>query len=356
MKLTTSLFLPALCLLILVIASCSSVGPKNIVRDRSAYINAISDSWKNQLLLNIVKLRYADAPVFLDISNIVNSYEIRGQVNAGAGLESKGAGFMPYIGSEASFTDKPTVSYAPMSGNKFAMSLMNPIGIPTVMGLVYAGYSVDLIFRLTLSSINGVNNKFSGLMRKTDGSPDFYRLINLLKELQGNNIVSINVTNQKDILISFSPENQPDSLTQHLREISKILGIEYQKKTYGVDYGTSRGDSSHILIKTRSLLEILTEIATTIDVPEEHLLSLQTLPTSLIIGPDGVPVKPLIMVSNSKEEPASAFFSVFYNDYWFYIDKQDYNSKKVFSFLLFLCALSDTDDLRSSPVLTIPAN
>jgi hypothetical protein len=34
--------------------SCRSVGPKSVVRDRNACLNAVPDSWKNQLLLNIV--------------------------------------------------------------------------------------------------------------------------------------------------------------------------------------------------------------------------------------------------------------------------------------------------------------
>ncbi len=250
-----------------------------------------------------------------------------------------------------------------MSGNKFAMSLMNPIGIPTVLGLVYAGYPVDLIFRLTLTSINGINNKFSGSMRRTEGSPDFYRLLEILRRLQGSNILSINVTNQKDIMINFALGDPADSsmlqypgAAQDIKEVAKILGIDFLKQTYKVDYGTRPGDSNHILMKTRSLLEILTEISNTVEVPEEHLLEFQTIPTSLVLGPDGAVKKPLLVIHSSKDEPLSAFFSIRYNDYWFYLDKNDYHSKKVFSFLLFLCALSDTDDQKSSPVLTIPAN
>jgi len=43
---------------------CVSVGPGTIDRDRFAYTDAISESWKRQMLLNLVKIRYADAPIF----------------------------------------------------------------------------------------------------------------------------------------------------------------------------------------------------------------------------------------------------------------------------------------------------
>lgn len=50
---------------LLLIAGCSSIGPKTIPRDRYDYSCSISESWKRQTLLNIVKLRYLDPPIFV---------------------------------------------------------------------------------------------------------------------------------------------------------------------------------------------------------------------------------------------------------------------------------------------------
>jgi hypothetical protein len=42
-----------------VLAGCSSIGPMVIKRDRTDYSGAMASSWKEQMLLNIVKFRYS---------------------------------------------------------------------------------------------------------------------------------------------------------------------------------------------------------------------------------------------------------------------------------------------------------
>jgi hypothetical protein len=52
-----------------IVSGCVGIGPKTVTKDRFDYSGAIADSWKTQMLLNIVKVRYGDAPVFLDVTS-----------------------------------------------------------------------------------------------------------------------------------------------------------------------------------------------------------------------------------------------------------------------------------------------
>ena len=63
-------------LLLWSVAGCGSIGPTTVNRDRFDYITGISEPWKPQTLLNIVKLRYADVPVFMDVGQVISGYEL----------------------------------------------------------------------------------------------------------------------------------------------------------------------------------------------------------------------------------------------------------------------------------------
>ena len=61
-------------------AGCQTIGPGSLQRDRLDYADAIAGSWREQTLLNIVKLRYFDAPVFLEVSSVIGSYTLQSEV------------------------------------------------------------------------------------------------------------------------------------------------------------------------------------------------------------------------------------------------------------------------------------
>ena len=114
-----------------------SLGPSTIKRDRFQYATAVSDSWKEQLLLDIVRVRYANAPAFVEVSSMVSGYsmETRASLTGEAHPELNPDSFLG-AGAWRAFTDRPTISYAPMTGEKFTRRLLAPLPLEPLVLII----------------------------------------------------------------------------------------------------------------------------------------------------------------------------------------------------------------------------
>ena len=103
-------------LILMLSFGCAGIGPKTVARDRFDYITAISDSWKKQMLLNLVKTRYVDTPVFLEVGSIISQYVVEGSINLGATWSDVIIGDSQTVGGSGKYTDRPTITYTPLTG------------------------------------------------------------------------------------------------------------------------------------------------------------------------------------------------------------------------------------------------
>jgi hypothetical protein len=71
-----------------------------------------------------------DAPVFLEVASVISQYELVGQVELGLGWSnSLVGGDSQTLGGSGTYSDRPTVTYSPLVGEKFTRSLMAPIPV-----------------------------------------------------------------------------------------------------------------------------------------------------------------------------------------------------------------------------------
>src|SRR4051812_27066410 len=180
----TATFCCGVCVLAM-FTGCAHLGPKTVAVDRFDYSAAIADSWKQQTLLNIVKLRYMDLPVFMDVASIVAGYSMQTGVSVNGSVSSEHAvqGNYASFGGQAIYTDRPTITYMPLTGEKFLRSLITPIDPKNIFFMLQAGYAADFILGLTVESLNGVRNRSTagGIIREAD--PEFIRALGLLREV-----------------------------------------------------------------------------------------------------------------------------------------------------------------------------
>ena len=164
------------------------MGPGSVTRDRFDYSESVGESWKTQMLLNLVKLRYGDIPVFMDVGQVVAGYSLQRTLSGTAAVNTFNQGaplnaVTSVLGGTAGviYNDSPTITYTPLAGERFARSMMSNIPPSSVMNVLQAGFPVDVVLRLSVQSINGIDNRrvAGGISREhvRPANPEFYQLL-----------------------------------------------------------------------------------------------------------------------------------------------------------------------------------
>ena len=151
-------------LVVLLIAwagSSGCLGPKAVRYTRLRYNEVVRDTNDEQLLINIVRLRYADSPIFIDLPNITSQFEVQGRSNylGGYGYETPGPASLGF--GELTLRDTPTLSYHPREGREIAKALLTPLSADLFI-VVNAGANLEQLLLFTINDINDVSNAFRG--------------------------------------------------------------------------------------------------------------------------------------------------------------------------------------------------
>ena len=399
--------------LVVLLAVCTSlagcIGPSAVRHTRMRYNEVMRSTNDEQLLMNIVRLRYADSPVFVNLPNITSQFEMagRGYYLGGYGNQVKGPASLGY--GELSLRDTPTLSYHPREGREIAKALLTPLSADLFI-VVNAGSNLEELLTLTINDINDVPNAprattllpqvpednslcrrgiqllssirdregtelVFGTSEDSDSSSDPIPrsaiggrdLLNAAKDgyvyrAQGDGQVVLR-KREKELYLRIRPEfvDCPE-----MREVEQIFKLIPGRSSYRlkselkdeIDKNLpSPLGSDTIYLNTRSILQIMTFLSKGVCVPEEHV---RTGVAPTIPGPDGRPFNwttvtaGTFFVHSSKHRPREAEVAVHYRGYWYYIALDDVNSRAALSILEILFALQDSDNKSVGPLLTLP--
>ena len=343
-------------LALLLLAGCASVGPDTVTKDRFDYVTNISESWKRQTLLNLLKVRYYDAPVFMDVSSVISSYSLEGEISLGgefsASRENANSGT---VGATGRYADQPTITYQPLSGEKFAKSMMTPIPVAGILFLFQSGQPADLVLRLCVNTINGLENAYGSSNSSRPGDPAFRELMTAMhmSQAEGGMGFRVKAIAETQAMVMFMRPSTAE-VAEHGRKIGELLGIDSREREFSVVYGSSPANDREIAMLTRSVMQVMVDLASYIDVPpadtaEGRVASPSRSPEQLLLFP------PLITVRYGTAPPADAHVAVPYRKRWFWIDDRDQRSKEMLNFLMFMVSLTESGSTQSAPVVTIPA-
>jgi len=342
---------PLILLLIASIFGCTTIGPKTLTRDRFEYSNSLATSWQNQMLLNIVKMRYLDVPMFLDITSVINSYTLEGRVNLDFDLV-QGGNNSQSLGGTGTYSDRPTITYRPLTGDLYLKSLLTPVKPESLVFLIQAGLNAKWLLSLTTKSINGVFNYNPMKLEPSLADPRFFELCEAMWRIQRASAIGIRKAQTGDrtaTIIAFNRQ-APDEILADIQYVKESLGLDPEVDEVRVRYGTVPSNDRELVMLTRSMYEVLAAISWGVEVPQEDLDKNRA---SRILGSPGF--EPLVRIYSAESKPEEAHVIIKHRNHWFWIEDNDLDSKMIFNFMVILFTLSETGERGPDPVLTIPA-
>ena len=349
------------CLLVpLFLGACQSVDFGGVQKDRGGYAEVIGESWKEQMLLNIVKVRYLDVPVYLDVQSVVSSYTMEQEGGASAAFFPRingdsNLGSNVAVSGRRRFSESPTISYAPLSGERFASSVLRPLPPELIFAFVTAGGHMEFLLKATVQSINGIANasSSSSAQRRSTSTDRFSEFTEILGRLVDAGAVGLRIERDPERSQSylFFRRAAQDGLDVDIASIKQLLGLDANLDEFQLVYGVARGKTNTIAVLTRSMQGITGELSAGVEIPEQDLRDGRaTRRAGNVSSSDDY----LLQVGNSLERPGDAFIAVNYRNRWFWVDDRDLKSKRIFRFLLMFASMSETGVLPQAPLLTIP--
>ncbi len=387
-------------------SACNTVGPKAVRGARINYNEAIARTGDQQLLLNLVRLKYRDTPLFLEISSVSTQYNLEWSAGASqsftdtdtltGGVTRGVTGVAEAVAGNAAnslrgtgratgdrggsltrqrvdtdssgmdvgvgFYERPTITYNPLQGEQFVTQLLSPIPLDRLMLLSESGWSVARVFRACLQEMNGLDNASSASGPTPSYVPEyqaFQDATEMLRQLQVRGAV--------DFLQRVDEESETAHLEMRFKgseaksaealAFRDQLRLSAQSDAFEMAQSFYDGNADLLALRPRSLMGVLHFMSQGVEPPAVHVERGLVTKT---VRDDGTPfdwsevTRGLLRVASDASPPANAFVRVRYRGHWFYIDDADLESKTTFGLLTTLFKLQSGDVKSLGPTLTLP--
>lgn len=400
------------------VTSGCSFGAQMIECSVGPYNQAVTRVSEEQLLLNVVRLRYNDNPTRLDVASIAAQYEIDATAEARpffAAPNPAGSTFATFtrilpdfVGNAA---NRPTISLTPLDDPETIRGLFTPVTLDGIVFLAETSYPLSTVFELFVEYMNGLPNAPSASGPPRSIVPEyreFRRAAEIMQQLKdqdtlqfvrdvkltefGSHLSETSVSAAALVEAAkngFEYQQHPDKswalvkrdrkLSLHIRpealgrpdvnELVSLLHLQPGRTSYEVTIGsdkhpasdrTARGATS-INVFPRSVIQASYYLSHGVVVPPEHYAC--GTATAPVVNEgrafDWQEVFGGLFTVNSVKQfrrPACASVAVKYRDYWYYIDDRDAVTKATFSLLLTMTRVNLLGTRKGGPMLTLPVS
>lgn len=358
---------------ILACTGCSPTGPLAVPGDRFNYNQAAAQSTREQLLLNIVRLRYHEPICMLEIGSMISSHTLKADASMTGWRnnlnELENPALMAIYGNDKhptqqygwgaglEYSDSPTITYTPVQGEKFASRMMTAIPMVTIFQLCQSGWGIDQLLECCVQRINGISNLPLAGIRDVNRPPDprFNRVAKLLRTVQDAGLLLFEVEagpgGGDAVFLRASPE-PPTGLETQRQEMRELLGYSGDRVTsLRLVPAPFKTGQDELAMQTRSLLGVMWALSRGVAVPADHV---QRGWADDCTGVDEGETQWLHVGCSALPRP-DAYVQVWFKGTWFYVEESDACSKRTLALLDYLFSLQHTDKGPDLPVVTVPA-
>ena len=341
------------------LTGCTVVGPNAIHSGRLAYNEAITETNSQQLLMAIIHNRYDEQIGLLAVASVTANVRVRtsGAVQLGFGDLDDYAGNLVPFSAGSIYEENPTISYIPVSGQRYTRQLMSPLPINILARFAETMTDPAPVYTTLIASINSLHNP-DFLISPAQPDPDFSRVVSLLAILSQAQCLHW-IEDPHNHSYSIVIDNYAPAQTTSVTELLALLGLPAQRNgadrvILPVSLALHGRDNGGIGIITRSVFDLMEILSASIEVPEHEKDSgIVTLypPTGLAGN--------ALRIRHAEKKPEHAYIRVKHRDNWFYIDETDQPTKRFFrltSTLWSITIAENTTKGAAAPVLTVPVS
>ncbi len=347
LRLNKQLALGAVATVSLVLAGCVSIGPRGLELSRTEFNSAIQRTDGEQLLLNIVRQRYNDPVMFLEVASVSSSISRSASLNLSGFFPGGGSPESYNGGIGGSFSDSPLVFYSPNTGERFVRQILTPIDLRTISLLLQSGWSIERVLLVA-------GDSFAGLKNTTAGAGDYRALVDHLRTLQRADQLSFALETYNNVDILAMIPTASALATEAYKEACRLMNFPADGRPIRVQLGIGeRPDpNSYVFLATRSLYSSFYFLSNGVEAPAgdvgDGVLQRRRLEGGVFDqGGD------LFKVQTSAGMPADAAVKVRYRDQWFYIPATDPDSRTTFALLSMMLMLQSGDTARMAPLISL---
>ena len=350
-------------MLCLSLPACSRFGPRQIPLDSFNYNAAIARSSNEQMLINLVRLRYREVPVFLAVGSVLTQYFFGGEATADATfgkLTSNSADEFFGANARGVYFERPTITYSPLAGQEFTQQLLTPIPNELLFSLVQSGWPPEQLLMMGLERINHLENIHFGSMPSRDsldGLRTFQHAVQLIVELSRRRALEMQNSKETSNTRSFVFEQAHDDDTRALiGKLKSMLGLNPDHSSFRVTKRVIGRNPDEITVRVRSLLTLMGFLSRGIEIPNSHIEEKRVEEMILLDDPELRSLLFPLRIHSSVERPSDAFVKVRHHDHWFYITHSDHMSKQAFSLLTYLFQMQAPQAQTLGPMITVPTS